>query len=179
MDIHMINCIIQIIHKSDRVNGLNKEKKKIIINRILKDLEQAGIFNDIEVNREEDRLFEIEMQADIEFGENEGLPLFKQVYPVKEDISINERIKKKQIELGTYNKKEKEQKIKVDYSISYGRTPLHEAISLRDIKLIRCYLKEGKFLIERDNNGHTAYEMAFYERYEEAIELFKKYKKIT
>ncbi len=59
----------------------------------------------------------------------------------------------------------------------YGRSPLHEAISMRDIRLVKKYIKSEKYLDKVDNNGHTAMEMAFYEGYKEALVLFRIYDK--
>lgn len=59
----------------------------------------------------------------------------------------------------------------------YGRTPLHEAISMRDIRLVKKYIKAEKYLDCVDNNGHTPVEMAFYEEYKEALILFEQYEK--
>ena len=55
----------------------------------------------------------------------------------------------------------------------YGRSPLHEAVSMRDISLVKKYLKVGKYLDKVDNNGHTAMEMAYYDNYKEALVLFE------
>ena len=57
----------------------------------------------------------------------------------------------------------------------YGRSPLHEAIAIRDIRLVKKYLKVGKYLDKVDNNGHTAMEMAYYNNYKEALVLFETY----
>ena len=62
-------------------------------------------------------------------------------------------------------------------SIRYGRTPLHEAISMKDIKVVKKYLQSGQFLDVLDNNGHTPLEVAFYEDYTEALILFDHYRK--
>ena len=43
--------------------------------------------------------------------------------------------------------------------------------------MVEKYLKAGKFLNHRDNNGHTPQEMAHFEGYTEAIILFNSYKK--
>lgn len=64
-----------------------------------------------------------------------------------------------------------------DITTRYGRSPLHEAIAMRDIRLVKKYLKIGKFLDKVDNNGHTAMEMAYYDNYKEALILFEKYRK--
>ena len=55
----------------------------------------------------------------------------------------------------------------------YGRSPLHEAIALRNIRLVKKYVKEGLYTGDIDNNGHTPMEMAFYEGFKEAMIVFK------
>jgi hypothetical protein len=59
----------------------------------------------------------------------------------------------------------------------FGRNPLHEAVYMRDIRLVKKYVKKGLYLISTDNNGHTPEEMAYYEGYKEAIAVFDAYKK--
>lgn len=58
----------------------------------------------------------------------------------------------------------------------YGRSPLHEAIAMKDICLVKKFVKRGLFLTDIDNNGHTPMEMAYYEGYEEAMIVFNTYK---
>lgn len=54
----------------------------------------------------------------------------------------------------------------------YGRNPLHEAVAMRDIRLVKKYAQEGLYLDGVDNNGHTPMEMAYYEGYKEAMIIF-------
>ena len=61
----------------------------------------------------------------------------------------------------------------------YGRSPLHEAIAMKDTCLVEKHIKSGKYLDKVDNNGHTAIEMAYYENYTDALRLFKKYARIN
>ena len=42
---------------------------------------------------------------------------------------------------------------------------------MRSLKLVKQYLKNGEYLEDLDNNGHTAWEMAYYENYAEALVL--------
>ena len=65
----------------------------------------------------------------------------------------------------------------IEFTTRYGRSPLHEAVAMRDIRLVKKYLKMGKYLNKVDNNGHTALEMAYYDGYQEALVLFEKYGK--
>ena len=96
---------------------------------------------------------------------------------------MNIKIKKIQkdfIEKGLIppNKPKHIQNTSIGLSITtrYGRSPLHEAIAMRNIRLVKKYIKKGDYLDEIDNNGHTAMEMAFYENYKEALLLFKTYR---
>ena len=58
---------------------------------------------------------------------------------------------------------------------------MHEAIAMRDIKLVKRYIENEEYLEDEDNNGNIPSEMAFYENYKEALALFKIYyeKRIT
>jgi len=55
---------------------------------------------------------------------------------------------------------------------SYGRSPLHEAIGMRNLDSVKKYVGEGKYLDIEDNNGNTPYQMAYQEGYVEAVEVF-------
>ena len=76
------------------------------------------------------------------------------------------------------DKKRKNKKSKlVKYSITrYGRSPLHEAIAMKDIRLVKKYVREGLYLDAVDNNNHTPIEMAYYEGYEKAVHVFQSHK---
>jgi ankyrin repeat protein len=58
---------------------------------------------------------------------------------------------------------------------SYGRSPLHEAIGMRNLEAIKKYVSEGLYLEDRDNNGNTPYQMAYQEGYMEAVDIFTEY----
>ena len=58
----------------------------------------------------------------------------------------------------------------------FGRSPLHEAVAMRDICLVKKYVKKSLYLKSVDNNGHTPEEMAYYEGYEEAVAVFDAHK---
>lgn len=160
MNFTISNRFLQILHKSERINRLDKEKKKEIIDKIMTDIDDMGLF-DIPTEKEEDMFINAEYESDILFREKRQC--------------LNERVKQKQVELGLYSgDNEKE----VEKHSSYGRTPLHEAVALRDIESIRKYVIKGKYLTEKDNNGNTAYAMAFYGRYTEVINLFNELRRI-
>lgn len=161
MNLFVSNRFLQILNKSERINKLGKNKKKKVINRIMVDMNKIGLF-DISQEDTDTQFDEIELEVDKFFGD-------------KNYLKVNDRIKRKQIELGLCDKNDNN---KEDNNKSYGRTPLHEAISLRDIESIKKYLEQGKYLKEKDHNGNTAYAMAFYEKYNEAIKLFKELRSI-
>ena len=58
----------------------------------------------------------------------------------------------------------------------FGRSPLHEAVAMKDIRLVKKYVKKGLYLTSIDNNGHIPEAMAYYEGYKEAIVVFNTYK---
>jgi ankyrin repeat protein len=62
---------------------------------------------------------------------------------------------------------------------TYGRSPLHEAIALRDLDSIRKYVSQNQFIDDVDNNGNTPYDMAYQEGYEEAVNILKKSAKVA
>lgn len=58
----------------------------------------------------------------------------------------------------------------------FGRSPLHEAIALRDMKFVKKCIKQKKYLEAVDNNKNTPREMAYYEGWTEAASLLSKVK---
>ena len=60
----------------------------------------------------------------------------------------------------------------------YGRNPLHEAIVKRDIQFVKKCIKEERYIEERDNNGFTPREMAYYMGWTDVIKLFDEIKKL-
>ena len=59
----------------------------------------------------------------------------------------------------------------------YGRNPLHEAVAMKDIHMVKKFVTEGLYLEDVDNNGHTPIEMAYYEGFKEAMIIFKNIQK--
>jgi hypothetical protein len=54
----------------------------------------------------------------------------------------------------------------------FGRSPLHEAIAMRDLDTVKKYILKGKYLDSIDNSGNTPREFAFYEGWMEVVILF-------
>lgn len=73
---------------------------------------------------------------------------------------------------GTDDEPEEEDVFDIPVTTRYGRSPLHEAIAMKDIRLIKRYVKEELYLTCVDNNGHTPMEMAYYEGYKKAMAIF-------
>jgi ankyrin repeat protein len=184
------NKMLYILHR----NGVSREHIKWIMN----DLKESNTFCDNDEEEYDD--------ADWEFLEEQAYWLFDSGVSNSEKIEALRIIKVKQEEYEKTKKcqysldQEKRIQAKIQEMIEkglrepddpkpvsekrknksitrYGRSPLHEAVAMRDIRLIKKYLKMGKYLDEIDNNGHTAMEMAFYDNYKEALILFEKYEK--
>ncbi|KKL08997.1 hypothetical protein LCGC14_2570280 [marine sediment metagenome] len=188
------NFFLQIISNNIEIRSLPLDKKKDRINWILNDLETAGLFEPI--NFEED---DLDLLADLHFGDLPSINFLLEMISgnrqkeKRKDEEKNvlsctslQRIRKKRIELA----RRPEMNIILDETdymtddlvvsgnpmdCSYGRTSLHEAIHLRDLTSIEKLAKERKYLKERDNNGNTPYEMAYYQKYKEAMKILKKY----
>ena len=185
MSLQEQNRMLQILHRKK----ISRKNIKVIMN----DLKESGIFNDPE-DEDNDRDWEvIDQKADVWFS-NELTPTekLKAVYTINVDyrkqseilrsqnlLIIEQRIQKKMREM------ERRGLVKIDeedrseerilFSSRYGRTPLHEAIAMRDLPLVKKYIKQRLYLAHLDNNGHTPIEMAHYKGYEEAIKIFKAY----
>lgn len=173
------NRMLQFLHK----NGSNRKQVTII----MKDLEDSGIFTDPFEDYQDDCFF-MEEKADIWFSDKKPFEKIAALKAIQEKINpedeakeidyfldIEARIRAKQneyIKLGIVKPNSKIENENPRTITRYGRSPLHEAIAMRDLKTVKKLLKEGKYLTDRDNNGHTAMEMAFYESYTEALLLF-------
>lgn len=57
----------------------------------------------------------------------------------------------------------------------FGRSPLHEAIALKDMAFVKRCIRQRLYLHTIDNNGNTPKEMAYFE-WKEAYKLFVKAK---
>jgi len=185
MSIQDENKMLYILHKK-RVSRKN-------IEWIINDLRQSCVFGK---DKYED-------DSEWEFLDEQAYWLFNKDATsaerkfALEQIKIKEKYEKtKKSQYSLYQKKRVQAKIKemvekglvepdsnleisykklTDSITRYGRSPLHEAIAMRDIRLVKKYLKIGKYLDKVDNNGHTAMEMAYYDNYKEALILFEKY----
>jgi ankyrin repeat protein len=135
-----------ILMNKESIRNLDYKKRSQIISRILSDLGETEILNDIK----------------LDYNEDYGDDIFSEEQKIEEPF-LNEP--------HFLNKK----KLKKDNTLTYGRTPLHQAIADKDIKTIEKYVSEKKYIFDIDNNGNTPYDMAYQEGYEEAISFLKKY----
>jgi len=183
------NRMLYILHR----NGVNRKNIKFIMN----DLKCSSIFDDEDMYEDLSSLDELELG----FLEEQAYWLFNSNASNADKINALRSIKIKQDE---YEKTKKSQYLldqekrilakrkeliekgvikpdppspqnKLKITTRYGRSPLHEAVAMRDVRLIEKYLKSGKYLDKVDNNGHTPLEMAYYYNYKEALMLFKRY----
>jgi len=188
MALHEQNRMLQILHK----NGVCRKH----ISRIMNDLKGSGIFYEDDI--EEDIDWElVDKKADILFSKldpNEKLEEIKNI-----DIQQVERENESTKFIDLFNREAEKRvmaKIKemedkgltgLDIEIEekfvikpiitrFGRSPLHEAVAMRDICLVKKYVKKSLYLKSVDNNGHTPEEMAYYEGYEEAVAVFDAHK---
>jgi hypothetical protein len=182
------NIFLQILNNYPEIQALSSSDKQKRLNFIMADVENVryegvGIFDDY-VETEEDSWLDIEQLADIEFNFSqtaaERLRAKREFYEKKDEgqkeetfapISSEDRIRAKQIELGITPDEIIEDGKRVKNG--YGQSPLHVAISMRDIDSVRRWVKEKKYLNITDHNGNTPLEMAFQEGFDEAVELIE------
>jgi hypothetical protein len=186
------NIFIEYILNHPGVKNLPQEKKRERLDKMLLDLDKDGIFDPIVANEydEADILEEMELKG--VSPEEAFMEILRQqqsvINPEIEEHS-NQRIRQKRMELA----KDPKYGIVLDENdflptgmiknkgkkmvCPYGRTPLHQAIALRDIDLIKKYAKNKRYINAKDNNGNTPYEMAFQQNYKEAMKILKKYMK--
>jgi len=178
------NSMLQILHK----NGVSR--RNIVV--IMRDLEKAGIFDDyiIQEENEEEWGF-IEEEASILFGNKGNSTKINKIRGIRTErekiiaqkmsqyfIEQEKRIQAKQQELikrGEIEPDVSDHLFVSEITTRFGRNPLQEAIAMKDLVLVEKYIKQKKYLNSKDNNGHTAMEMAYYEGYKEALDLFAKY----
>jgi ankyrin repeat protein len=192
MSVQDENRMLYVLHKT----GVSRKHIKWIMN----DIRQSCVFGEYKD--------EYEYEYEDDFLEEQAYWLFNKNVPNSERKSALERIRMEEAEYEKTKKSQyfsdQEERIqakikemvekglvkpessseipdkKLTESITrYGRSPLHEAIAMRDINLVTKYLKMGKYLEEIDNNGHSAMEMAYYDNYKEALILFEKYGKAS
>ena len=158
----------------------------------MEDLDKSGIFDDIKIKAEDEDWFFEEEKANIMFSSMPPAEKLKALRDVEERkkqadkaaehgkfqhiINTERRIREKREQLiregvippDPPSKKKKSTKI-----TRYGRNPLHEAVDMRNIKLVKKYATNDEYMNQTDNNGHTPLEMAFHQNYKEALIVFE------
>lgn len=189
MALHEQNRMLQILHK----NGVCRKHIGIIMN----DLKGSGIFDEDEFEagidwETFDQEYVVESSSLSEKEKKEAVKVIRQKSEQERDshnesdklryqflYEAEQRVmaKMKEMEekglIGPEGEDKKEPIEPVEHiTTRYGRSPLHEAIAMRDIRLVKKYIKKGLYLKSTDNNGHTPVAMAYYEGYKEAIVVF-------
>ena len=197
----MRSRFIEILLSNPNINSLDDVGMRATMAKIIEDLDKDGILDPIDYN-DGDWNDDLETMSDIEFDskrteEEKKLALEFLQKPKEERQEDNEdvitleslkRIREKRRELAQHPESgivltpddlEDEERGDMIMPNSYGRSPLHEAVGMRNIESVKKYVSEGKFLDHRDNNGNTPYQMAFQEGYEEAVAIFEKNQEVA
>ena len=184
------NRFMEFLFNNEYLNSLSPEKKREKVDWIMNDVESSGIFDPI-VDESSDEEEYLEMLADMVFAgkDTSSLIEMKKDEELRKQSQENlkmsmERIRDKRRELSLIPELE----IILDEGdlgcsvrdgreeeCPYGRSSLHQAIATRNLEHIEEYLKSGKYIDSIDNNGNTPYQMAYFQRYKEALALFEKY----
>ena len=187
--------LLTIFTNNSEINSLSAEKKADRIKWIMDDLDKEGIFEEFQYDDLEEELVD-EMggvidaycggEMSIEEAKEEANSIAVKQSIITQQTASLLRIRKKRHELS----KNPESEIvledddfgEIDVSIlsseteyPYGRSALHHAIAMMDLKSVEEMIKNKKYLNSRDNNGDTPLEMARNQGNKVVIKLFKKY----
>ena len=191
---------LKILLNNPDINSLPEEKMRKRISDIMKDIDEDGVLDPINYNNNDDWDDDLDIMSEINFDESrtkeeKAIALEFLQKPKKKRREENsetvileslKRIRQKRRELAKnpasgvvlddddFEEEERAAKGKTVMPNTYGRTPLHEAIGMRDLEAVERFVIEKQYLKDRDNNGNTPYQMAFQEGYKEAVEIFKK-----
>ena len=150
----VFNLFYLQIKKRIDARDYDEDLKSRILNKIIANVEESGIFDPPTADFEDEDFEDLEEEADTEFG----------CIVSREDL-----IKQKQIEYGIISVP------KPDVQGKYGRERLHEAVSMGDLELVRRYLDEGDDASKKDNNGNTPYDLSILLENEDMINLFEEF----
>jgi ankyrin repeat protein len=197
----MRSRFIEILLSNPNINSLTDDQMRVVMAKIMEDLDKDGILDPINYD-DGDWYDDLDTMSDIEFDssrteEEKKLALEFLQKPKAEQKEENEdvvtleslkRIREMRRKLAEHPESgivltpddfEDDETGEMIMPNSYGRSPLHEAIGMRNLDSIRKYVSEGKFLNHRDNNGNTPYQMAFQEGYEEAVAIFEENQEVA
>ncbi len=181
------------------INSLPDDKMREVLSRIMADMDIDGILDPIAFDDDGGWGDDLDTMSEIQFDEGrsdseksialEFLQKPKKVQKVDNEDTITLESLKRIREVRRRLAEDEESDIVLDENDlepeerddeeevvmpnSYGRSPLHEAIGMRNLDAIKMFVKEEKYLDARDNNGNTPYQMAYQEGYEEAVEVFE------
>lgn len=197
----MRSRFIEILLNNPKISSLTDDGMRVIMAKIMGDLDKDCILDPIDYN-DGDWYDELDTMSEIEF-DNSRTELEKKLAleflqkPKEEQKEDNEdvitleslkRIREKRRELAEHPESgivlcpddfEDEDQGDIMMPNSYGRSPLHEAVGMRNLDSVKKYVSENRFLEHRDNNGNTPYQMAFQEGYEEAVAIFEEHQEVA
>lgn len=192
---------IEILMGNPNINSLPDDKMRKVMGMIMEDMDADGVLDSIVYNDGcGDWDDDLETISDIQFDESrtaseKAIAIEFLRKPKEEKRKDNEetitleslkRIREKRREMAQdpesdivltdedLEPEDRKSGAVVVMPNSYGRSPLHEAIGLRNLESIKKFVDEDKYLDVRDNNGNTPYQMAYQEGYTEAVEIFER-----
>tara|TARA_Y100000310_G_scaffold111606_1_gene110008 strand:- start:13597 stop:14100 length:504 start_codon:yes stop_codon:yes gene_type:complete len=161
----MFNTFILAVEKKVQSRGLPLEQKQRILRKIVENTFSSDIFTPAGFSF----LFDTDNDNDNAQYEAEALAAVEgNIVP----LDMEERIRQKQLDLGI-SPDEDPTGVGESYTLRWGRSRLHEAVSMRDLASIRIFLQEGDDPGVKDNNNRTPYEMAIMQEQQDIIDLFK------
>lgn len=189
---------LEILMDTPDINVLPSDKMRERIHRIMTDMDVDGILDPIDYS-DDTWGDDLDTISEIEFDEHrteeEKQMAIEFLQKPKEDrrdenehhitLESLKRIREKRRELAKNPKslivlteediepEDRDTDVVVVMPNSYGRSPLHEAIGMRNLDSISKFVEAGEYLDTIDNNGNTPYQMAFQEGYTEAVEIFE------
>ena len=193
INVKLRNKFLERLHNSKGLINFSEKKKRETIDKVVHNVEVARFFDYPDPTGEEDWEL-VEQAADALFNGgtkkdiNEALTNLRESYGAEDDVTYisidtTSRIRAKRIELAQIpelniilSNEEKNGNSgtnKEIFIVHYGRNPLHEAVAIRDVKLVKKYAKVQKYHNEVDNNGCTPSEMATYEGFSDAVKILK------
>ncbi len=185
----VLNGFLQRLHKRLNQKDLDREQKRRIVNRVIKDMDEINLFTE-DNGLAEEEWQQLERTSDVIFSRATTKEKIEAVRKIKIEelrLASDQRIEAKRKEILANDPATKKRlarnsalpispkKRKYYYDEGrFGRSPLHEAVAMKDIAAIKKYAKSGEYADFLDNNHHTPLQMARYGGYEEAIKILSR-----
>jgi hypothetical protein len=183
--------LLTIFANMSTVKDLPEEKRVSRIKWIMGDLENEGIFDKVEYNDFEDaddfdEIVDAYCRGDMTAQEATVVAddmIVQQVIMAQQATSL-ERIRDKRKELSKieglgivldesdFGDIDAAEEI-TEIVYPYGRSPLHHAIAMMDLKSVEEMVKDKLHLDSTDNNGDTPFEMAFNQKNKAVLKMFE------